>query len=274
MTAGGGDEISIVENSLRDLIEVILKKAYGVRWSEHLGVTDERMEQWKARRAEEPKRRPGGAVEGRLLYYADFYDAIQIIRKDWEIGFNQVFGDRKRFDVYTDRLNAFRNPGAHSRPLLPFEEHLVLGMSGELRQEITLFLSSGAGGPEPEYFPRIEEVRDSYGTRAIGEGTSGSPGDSFVESGIVLRPGDKIAFVAKAWDPEDGLLEWYIYASARWRGKLTGPVVEWEWLIEEQDISETARVSFTLMSNRPYHRHAGGGDDNVLIGYKVLPPRR
>ncbi len=48
----------------------------------------------------------------------------------------------------------------------------MLGMAGELRQEITMFLSSGGGGREPEHFARIEEVRDSYGTRTTGKATS------------------------------------------------------------------------------------------------------
>lgn len=51
---GVGDELSVVENSLRDLIELVLRKAHGDSWFEHLGVTDQRVAQWKARRGEEP----------------------------------------------------------------------------------------------------------------------------------------------------------------------------------------------------------------------------
>lgn len=157
----GMDPINGVENALRDLVEVVMTRKIGPQWISSAGVSVERVEKWKERRAEEPKRRPGGSTEDRLLYYSDFSDVVSIIQKNWSGEFKTCIDERKRFDVYTDRLAAFRNPDAHSRMLRPFEEHLVEGICGELIQEITVYLSSGAGGPEPEYFARIEEVTDT-----------------------------------------------------------------------------------------------------------------
>lgn len=142
-------------------------------------------------------------------------------------------------------------------------------MSGELRQEITLFLSSGAAGPEPEYFPRIEEVRDSYGTRVVGRATGAG---HVVYSGVVLRPGDKVSFVARAWDPEDAVLDWSVAIRSDDRFEFTGSELQWEWLVEERDISENVFVEFRIRSKRAYHR-SYRRDDDAVFAYKVLPPR-
>ncbi len=265
-----GKTLNVVENSLRDLIELVLRKAHGDGWFEHLKVPETRVQEWRRRHEEEPKRRPGGEVEKRLLYYADFYDLETIIKRNWDSGFSDCFGDRPRLLVYLDRLSAFRNPGAHSRSLLPFEEHLVLGMSGALRQEIAMFLSRGGGGPEPEHFPRIEEVRDSYGMRVVGSAIA-VPGQT-VHSKVTLRPGDSLSFTARAWDPAGGRLKWRIYRAVRHDFIFVdGNEVEWEWHIEEVDIGQTSYVSFDLYSERAYHRSARGNDDSATLYYSVLP---
>jgi hypothetical protein len=267
-----GEAISSVENSMRDVISRVLEHAYGASWFDHLGVPPERLERWKERREEEPKRRPGGQVDDRLLFYSEFHDLGTIIKKNWEGGFKDCFLNRRRFDVYMDRLEAFRNPDAHSRALLPFEEHLAVGMAGELRQEITVYLSSGAGSPEPEHFARIEEVTDSFGLRAAGRATTGGTGVVLNSEGPVLRPGERVMFRGTAWDPQGGDLWWRITVGEQ---RVTRPGVsfEWEWVVREPDIADPAFVTFTLHSNRPYNRMTGS-DDFLQIWYRVLPPRQ
>jgi len=266
-----GDSLNVLENSLRDLVELVLKKVHGEGWFDHLGVTDQRKQEWQERREAEPKRRPGGEVEQRLLYYAQLYDVVLIIQKNWDSGFGDCFRNRKRFDVYLDRLSAFRDPNAHSRTLLPFEGHLVLGMTGELRQEIAIFLGGGGGGLEPEHFPRIEEVRDSYGMRVVGAASGGTSG----HSQVVLRPGDTISFAARAWDPGGIPFKWRIFLAARREFVfLDGSEIEWEWQIEERDISEKSYLTFTIISSRTYHRTLDANDDSASLFYRVLPQRR
>lgn len=265
------DPINLLENTLRDLIERMLGSVDGDDdAADRLGVSEERIEEWRGRRDEESKRRVGGDVETRLLYFSDFTDLEKIIGRNWDKGFKACFGDKKRFTVYMDRLGAFRNPDAHSRALLPHEEHLLLGMSGELRQAVTIFLSSGAGGDEPEYFARIEEVRDNFGMRATG--TSSTNG--MANSETILRPGDVLSFVCSAWDPEDGTVEWRIERLARDKDAVTikGTDITWDWNVSEEDISDHAFVSFKIKSDRPYSRSAGV-DDTVLMFYRVLPVR-
>lgn len=269
-----GDEISSVENSIRDVIELLLKQEYGDNWIEMSGVTEARVDQWKLRLAEEPKRRPGGEIDSRLIYYAEYVDLITIIEKQWDKGFKDCFKDKRRFMVYMDRLSAFRNPDAHSRALMPFEEQLVLGMSGELRQEITVFLSQGGGGLEPEYFARIEEVIDSFGTRHTGLSTGGVNPDSKV----VLRPGDVVSFSAKAWDPEDKELSWKVrYAQRQAESEFRGDRIKWDWKVEEGDIGEHFEIHVKISSERVYGRHSFAGenfDDLVILEYRILPTRK
>ncbi len=267
-----GDALNVAENALRDVVELVLRKAVGPDWLSTVGVPEDRLAVWRARREEEPRRRPGGEAEQRLLYYADYFHVVELIQKNWEKGFDKCFGNRKRFDVYVDRLGAFRNPDAHSRALMPFEQNLVLGMAGELRQEIGLFLSHGAGEDEQEHFARIEEIRDSFGTRAVGHGLEGP---RVGEPTLVLRPGDEVSFSGRGWDPEGRPLRWEVWLSNRKeRFPLEGTEIEWRWQIEISDIGEKSAVMFSLESGRPYHRERGGWDDSVVLTYRVLPPSR
>lgn len=206
-------------------------------------------------------------MDSRELYYSEFYDLVQIIRKNWDKGFKDCFGDRKRFDVYMDRLSAFRNPDAHSRALLPFEEHLVLGMAGELRQEITIYLSKGAGGLEREHFPRIEEVTDSFGNRFPG-GRSEA-----VDTDLTLRVGDSVVFRGRAWDPDGDVSRWEIrlIPAGMMPITLAGAEFEWVWNVENVHVAERLMVEFWLISPKPYHKN-GVHDGRVVFLYKVMPP--
>lgn len=266
-----GNSINSLENVLRDLIYRVISTDDDAA---SLGVTEDRIAAWKARLEEEPKRRPGGTVEQRLLYYSEFHDLISIVRKKWDSNFKECFKERKRFDVYADRLNAFRNPDAHSRALLPFEEQLVLGMTGELRQEITLFLSAGAGGDEPEYFARIEDIVDNFGLRLAGS-SLGPPSFGTARSAVTLRPGDGVNFRMRAWDPDEQPVKWRVSPPRLGVAFEIGAGLEldWTWQVEERDIGDQAVIAFYITSGRPYSRATSGNDDSAIFVYKVLPRR-
>ena len=61
-----------IENFLRNNIMFILKNKYGSDWEKYLGVSEERLSQWKDRMSIERKRLKGNVVENRLIYYSDF----------------------------------------------------------------------------------------------------------------------------------------------------------------------------------------------------------
>jgi len=264
------NSINALENSLRDLIERVLGERYGEQWADHLGITPERRAEWERRRDEERKKRTAGVIDERLLYYADFTDLFAIIKKNWDPDFLACFGDQTELRVYMEKLADLRNPDAHSRSLLEVEEHLIAGMTGELRQKITIFLSKGGGGPEPEQFARIEEVVDSFGNRVTGAVS----GEKLYSAGLILRPGDRLVFRGQAWDPEESPLRWRLFfAAARGSLELSGHAFEHEWPITEADIGEDSYVSFSLVSERPFVRLGQHqADDIATLMYRVLPP--
>jgi hypothetical protein len=267
------DALALTENVLRELIQDVMQARYGADWMAHLGVTAERIGRWEERRVEEGQRRSGAVTESRLLWFADFTDLWVVLKKNWEL-FKDCFGDLKRLEVYLDRLSELRNPGAHSRVLLPFEVAEVEGMTGALRQQVNLYRAAGGGGPEPEYFPRIEELWDSYGNRLAGVQTSAAPGQRVFRTDLTLRPGDSVQLWGSAWDPEGSPVHWTIQLNR-------GPTIHEElavgfrctWRVEERDIAEDAIVSASIRSTRSYHRTASGKDDYVILIYRVLPPR-
>lgn len=257
------ESLHLVEVTLRDLIADLLPDVT------RLGVTDARLSSWDARREEERRRRVGAVIDERLLSYSDFTDLETIVAKNWTT-FKPCFGDLGRLKTYLHRLSALRNPGAHSRPLLPFEEALVVGMCGEIRQQVTIFRSEGMGAPEPEHFPRITEVRDSYGNRTAGLTEPTAP--PVIDTGLILRPGDELIFSGSAWDPADGSLSWHVGLN---RGPTLyageGPSFECLWRVAVRDITEAALVAVRLRSRRDYHRLSNGDDDRVVFKYRVLP---
>ena len=44
-----------VENSIQDIIFLILTEKYGDKWTENIGVTEDRTDKWKDRKEEEKK---------------------------------------------------------------------------------------------------------------------------------------------------------------------------------------------------------------------------
>lgn len=266
------DEISKLENVLRSIVEDVMEVSYEESWVEHLGVSDERIEKWRVRQTEAGKHSTGAVVEKRLLYYSDFPDLLTIIRKNWD-RFKPCFGDKKEIEVYLNRLNELRNPTAHSRPVLEHEESLARGICRELRQKVTIFRNTGAGGDEPEHFSRIEGVTDSFGHRAGGRASGEQTVDT--RDQMTLRPGDVVAFRGSAVDPNGRPMHWTISSPFRGAGNLVlGEIksssFDVEWDVTEEDIHEQLEIDITLKTVVGPHRY-GNHDDQVRMIYRVLP---
>ena len=133
-----------VENSLRDFIAYTLEKRFGPNWIDNCGVSPSRINICHERKATEANRQQTGAVEDRLLYYADFYDLSTILKKHWSdetVGFSDALGKWKTIEVFLDELEKLRDPHAHQRELLPHQKHLILGLSGEIRNRLIRYRS-------------------------------------------------------------------------------------------------------------------------------------
>jgi hypothetical protein len=106
------------ENSLRDLINEILSNAKGDNWFDNCGLSDNRIQSWRDSKEREQKRIKHS--DERLIYYSDFYDLKEIVKKNWEIEFTNIFKSKKEFEILFDLLEQYRNPEAHRRELLPY----------------------------------------------------------------------------------------------------------------------------------------------------------
>ncbi|MBA2725292.1 MAG: hypothetical protein H0U53_04815 [Actinobacteria bacterium] len=257
------DAINAVEIVLRDLVEQVLTEKHGEEWIEQCG-TAEKIERWRERKVEEAKKRDGTATEERLLYYSDFTDLAPMIKKHWEL-FKPCLGDRKTFDVYIGRLEEFRNAPMHSRALVPFERALAEGMTGEIRNKVTIYRSGL--DPAAHHFPRIEYVRDSFGNAPTGGGAA-----EILQTGLTLHPGDEISFEGSGWDPQDGPLKWtmQVFGGDQLLHEKQGPRASFTWHVTEANIAVDTFVELRLISERRWHRKSSYDDRRSFV-YTVLP---
>ena len=253
------------ENTLRDFIAAVLGAKRGA-WLEHTGVSPERIAQWNERKEIETKRQEAGVVEERLLYYADFYDLKTILEKNWQ-DFAPALGKWKRMEVWLEELERMRDPDAHRRELLPHQKHLILGISGEIRNRIVRYRSKQEVAED--YFPRLESVRDSLGNIWTAERYR-----TIFDTQTVLRPGDVIDFVVTASDPLGEQLGYGTRIANRglvqlaWQDSGT-----FSLRIEEGDIARSFFVELLINSSREHHA-ASTGDDSITFMYQVLPAKR
>lgn len=262
---GASEDITAAENALRELIESVLAPALGPNWIEASGLTVDRLGVLRERLAAETSRRTAGRVEQRLIYYSDIFDLRAIlIDKHWE-RFKACLDDKKASVQDLIRLEEFRNAQMHGRHLLPHEQALTTGISGEFRNKVALYRSER--GPSREYFPRIELVRDSFGNVRHGHGTTGEASDT----GIILHPGDDVHFEMQAWDPDNVPFTWTVTLWTDGRPMLDrANATEFTWLVMPAHINDPQRIVFTLRSARTYHREHDF-DDKVILAYQVLP---
>jgi hypothetical protein len=247
------------ENSLRDFIATTLHKALGNGWEEKSGVSPERIKRWKERKEIEHKRQETGVIEERLLYYADFYDLQSILKKHWASYFSAALGDWKTIEVYLTELERLRDPDAHRRELLPHQQYLAIGISGEIRTRIVRFRSQQE--TREGVFPRMESVRDSLGNIWVA-GSSGR-----IDTKMTLRVGDTVDYIITASDPLGEELEYSLTmrADAPWQKQNTFTVT-----FTEKEIGAGVTVMMRIRSLRPYHAERGY-DDAVLFIYDILP---
>jgi len=252
------------ENALRDFVVLLLSKD-SADWIARCGVSPDRIEKWKERKATEIKRQEAGVVEERLIYFADFYDLKSILKKNWSGDFSAALGDWRTFEVYLGELEKLRDADAHRRELLPHQKYLILGISGEIRNRIVRYRSK-METPD-DCFPRIESVRDSLGNIWV-------PGNDksdlkAVRTNIALRPGDIVDFVVTATDPEGLLLQYAVdipgLPPSKWQSNSN-----LQFVVDESHISRIFGLEVSILSTRRYHARQLN-DDSVIFLYNVLP---
>lgn len=252
------ESINLIEQVLRDLIREIM----GESWQQHPGLNLAKLEE--KRDADGASRR--GVVGGDdIINFLEFYHLQAIIEKNWH-RFEPALGKKKYFTAYMDRLEGLRNPAMHSRDLLPFEEQLVLGITGELRNLVTIFRSEQ--GPDMNYYPEITQIVDI--THGVTLPASGGNID------ITLRPGDVVEFRCVATDPQARPIHWQLDVMISTGGvetiaTATGDEVIMTWPVAENNVREAAVVAFSMTGDGKYHRH-GHRDAFHGVHYRVDPP--
>jgi hypothetical protein len=245
------------ENSLRDFMAVTLERQYGSDWINHCQVSPEVIKEWNQLKQEDDERHQATTSDEHLINYSSLENLKIILLSNWEGEFMDTFGDYKLMDVYLSILSRYRNPDIHRRPLLTFQKHLILGISGEIRNMISVYRS--LMDLDREGFPRIESIRDNLGNIWV----PGKP--SHVKTGMTVHVGDMIEFVVSAVDP----LEEDIMYSVEDVGWNIGNVLT--TVVEARQVSKNTAFNIFIRSERKFHAFPKGYDDRIAFDYQVLP---
>jgi hypothetical protein len=259
---GAAEEIAACEAALRELIRTV----DGTNWTS--GFPDDQIARFEQTRADDQKRRRGTLLSNDLLDYVQLYHLKKYLLGPAWSRYAPALGKQKYIEIYLDRLEGLRNAVAHSRPLLPFEEALVSGITGEIRNLVVIHRNSE--NLDQELWPVIEEARDSFGATR----THSQPHGPWHEDQRQLQPGDQVTFTVRGRDAEGAQLTW---RCGRWPtdgsiGVITGDEAEFVWTVEQRDIGANSTVTVTLIADRDDHRRAGF-DATVEWSYFVTRPR-
>tara|TARA_Y100000768_G_C23945687_1_gene667467 strand:- start:670 stop:1443 length:774 start_codon:yes stop_codon:yes gene_type:complete len=245
------------ELALRDFIAMIMKQQIGEDWLVSSGLTEERIKELHEVKERYEQLQNSISEENQLLNYTDFLDLKTIIQRHWEGDFELAFGDLDTLKTYMRILERYHDPDRSNRALLTHQKHLILGITGVLRNRMVLYRSWKEHGKKG--FPKIESIRDNLGNLWV----VGKP--KKIRTGVSLRVGDVLEFVITAKDPEDMDLEYRVHPY-KWQ---SGNVIMFE--IEKQHIGLSGNVHITIRSPRKHHAYPMGYDDRVSFEYEILP---
>lgn len=231
---------------------------------------------WQERREVEVKKRTTrgvAAVPTGLLDYAEFHELVDVAKRHWN-EVSPALGRKAVTGALLERFDDLRNTVAHSRDLLPFEEDLLAGIAGEIRNRVTLFMSTEA--PSGEHFARIEEIVDGFGNRVDGLETLKSSNPCIVCE-QVLNVGDVVKFRCRGSDPHGRDIGWNLYAQPNdgRGGGVDGAIgndVELTFTVGPEHVSSQSYVIIRMVSDGEFHRWPEGVDGMTLFYYQINPP--
>jgi hypothetical protein len=186
------------ENQLRTIISI----SVGIQDGTDFGVTEERIEKWIEKREAERNKYKQVLLEPRIIYYSDFYDLKNIISKKWEL-IKPILNDKKRFEIFFDEVEKFRNTEAHGRELLTYQKNLLNGIVNDLKTQLIIYHNKNMN--TDDYFIKLLKVSDSLGS----SWEYGESAHKFTSK--TLRVGDTIEFIIEAFDPKGREIEYELY---------------------------------------------------------------
>jgi len=241
--------ISEYENLLRKTICLFL----GDQDDVNFGVTSDRIEKWKEKRAIEAKKNK--VIENRIIYYSDFYDLKTIITKHWLV-FKPIFIEKKRFEVYFSEVENLRNTIAHGREILSFQRDILNGIIGDLKNQIVNYHNQNM--KPDDFFIKILSISDNLGNRWDGSQIS------LLGTKKTLRVGDYLEFVIDAFDPKGREIEYEIkqHFNVYFKGKENIKIK-----ITDKMISKTVSLKITASTVCEEYDNS----DSVTFIYTVIP---
>ena len=242
-------------------------------WQEELHVDQlKRLE--KVRRTERNKKEGVQASED-LLDYLELHKLVSLIQDNWS-KFEPVFEDEQQTKVLLSLVCNLRNSVAHSRDLVKFEQDLVRGVSGMLRNQVSMFRTSSENAAR--YYPVIESLVDSFGR-------SGSSETNWNERN--LRPridiGHPLSVRGRASVSRGRGIRWYAlwtdggfvsggFPVERWDLMAAGEDVEFDVEVDERAVGENKELLIAIAADSKYHKSTTGWDDFRTFCFSVSPP--
>ncbi|NNC82143.1 MAG: hypothetical protein HKN79_01075 [Flavobacteriales bacterium] len=249
-------QIHDAENSLREFIHTIMSTEHGEEWYKKLPKVKKMIKRWEEKKI--PETHGPNAIKGeeKLIQYASMDDIRTILDNYWENGFHELFEDKQILDVYLRIISDYRDPDSRRRELFVHQKHLLLGISGEIRNRIATWRSKSEMGG---VYARIESVRDNLGN-------SWNPGDvRKVKTDHTLRVGDQLEFIITAADPEDSELQYKCHHT-KWQ---TNNIVIIS--VDRGMVGQSSAFHLMVKGDRKHHAYPLGFDDRVSFEYEVIP---
>lgn len=245
------------EMIMKDFISMIISENWGKNWMSESGLTDSRLKELNQVRLQYEEEFNPLTTEGRLLNYCNFLDLSEIISAHWNNQFEVAFGEFDNLRAYLKTLQKFQNPDAFNRPLLSFEKHFILGVTGTIRNNIAIYRTWKEVGKEG--FPIIDSVQDNFANLW----TMGSP--KKLRTQLSLSIGDQLEFIVLASHPQDEDLEFKLFRG-KWQ---TGNVIQYE--IKPSDLGKDMSFHIGIRGKQKHHAYPLGHDDKVTFEYTILP---
>jgi hypothetical protein len=261
------------ETALRQLLVHVLREKHGTDWMSAV-FNEKQLAGFADRREPEQKKRTSrgvAVVSDALIDYTQFFELLTLAAKHWEL-VAPALGKKADTFALLRRIDDLRNTVAHNRALRPFEEDLIAGIAGQIRNMVTIYMSTQ--DESGDHYARIEEVTDSFGHEIDAVQTMHASSVS-LDTGITLNVGDVVTFRCRASDPHNRNLTWTLQpypGSTTATATATGEDVELQWTVTEANVSADSSVWIRLISGSPYHRWSGRNDGWADFHYRVNPP--
>lgn len=201
------------------------------------------------------------------LDYAHFYELVKILDKQWQ-HVAVALGEKRVTYSLLLRFEGLRDAVAHSRDVVPFEQDLLSGIAGEIRNRVAIYLSEvdNAG----TVYPVINSVQDNFGNIFTPNGR----GTVITSAPITLHPGDRLLLELTGTDPQNRALVWTASANGRTLETVTtsGPA-QLGWDVVEVDVGDNSRLEVRMHAQGGRYKRLNATSDGMMtIFYVVRPP--